>query len=72
MIHYVNYNLYGVIAFYGPERGDLRQTDGHYVAYWLKSNQQWESYDDTKDQVSLYTSFKVNAEMYLLFLSKLL
>jgi len=33
MIHYVNYNLYGVIAFYGPERGDLRQTDGHYVAY---------------------------------------
>jgi len=68
-IHGVNYNLRGVIAFDGPERGDLRQTHGHYVAYCLRSNQQWESYDDTKDQVSLkLPSFEVNAE--ILFYTK--
>lgn len=39
------YNLRGVIAFDGSAR-QLRQSYGHYIAYGLRSNDQWESYDD--------------------------
>ncbi|KAL4082923.1 hypothetical protein QTP88_029577 [Uroleucon formosanum] len=62
------YNLRGVIAFGGSER-ELRQSYSHYIAYGLRSNDQWQCYDDLKDQVSTKSkSFKVNAE--ILFYTK--
>lgn len=57
------YNLRGVIAFDGSAR-QLRQSYGHYIAYGLRSNDQWESYDDLKDQViPKSNNFKVNVEI---------
>jgi len=57
------YNLRGVIAFDGSAR-QLRQSYGHYIAYGLRSNDQWESYDDLKEQVTPKSNnFKVNVEI---------
>lgn len=57
------YNLRGVIAFDGSAR-QLRQSYGHYIAYGLRSNDQWESYDDLKEQViPKSNNFKVNVEI---------
>ncbi|XP_060845866.1 uncharacterized protein LOC132925491 [Rhopalosiphum padi] len=57
------YNLRGVIAFYGSAR-ELRQSYGHYVAYGLRSNDQWEIYDDLKEQVMPKSkNVKVNVEL---------
>lgn len=57
------YNLRGVIAFDGSAR-QLRQSYGHYIAYGLRSNDQWESYDDLKEQViTKSNNFKVNVEI---------
>lgn len=50
------YHLRGIIAFDGSAR-ILRQSyshyiaHGHYIAYGLRSNDQWECYDDLKEQV---------------------
>ncbi|KAL4154247.1 hypothetical protein QTP88_002072 [Uroleucon formosanum] len=52
------YNLRGVIAFDGSAR-ELRQSYGHYIAYGLRSNDQWQCYDDLKDQITTKSkSFK--------------
>lgn len=57
------YNLRGVIAFDGSAR-QLRQSYGHYIAYGLRSNDHWESYDDLKEQViPKSNNFKVNVEI---------
>lgn len=67
-VHGDVYNLRGVIAFDGSAR-ELRQSYGHYIAYALRSNGQWQCYDDLKEQVSSKSNyFKVNAE--ILFYTK--
>jgi ubiquitin C-terminal hydrolase len=59
------YNLKRVIAFNGSAR-QLRESCGHYKAYALRSNDQWQCYADLKKQVLLKPSnFKVNAEILL-------
>jgi len=67
-VHGNVYNLRGVIAFEGSAR-KLRQSYGHYTAYALRSNGQWQCYDDLKEQVSSKSnSCTVNAE--ILFCTK--
>jgi ubiquitin C-terminal hydrolase len=59
------YNLRGVIAFNGSAR-QLRESCGHYKAYALRSNDQWQCYDDLKEEVlSKSSNFKVNTEILL-------
>lgn len=48
------YYLRGFIAFSGPDRGNLRYSSGHYMAFSLRTNDLWEFYDDTKDKVQVY------------------
>lgn len=67
-VHGDIYNLRGVIAFDGSAR-ELRQSCGHYIAYGLRSNGQWQCYDDLKEQVSSKSNnFIINAE--ILFYTK--
>lgn len=42
----------GIVAFDASKREGLRTTtSGHYTSYALRSNDQWELYDDCKEKV---------------------
>lgn len=60
------YKLRGIINFHGSERRGLRCTTGHYTACSLRTNDNWELYDDTKLKIqNIHSSKIVDAEMII-------
>jgi ubiquitin C-terminal hydrolase len=58
------YMLRGAIIFHRSERCGLRAATGHYTTCALRSNEKWESYDDTKFNVtSSSTTSKKDIEL---------
>lgn len=47
------YTLRGAIVFHERQRSGLRQSNGHYLACALRSNDVWELYDDTKKKFKI-------------------
>jgi len=62
------YKLRGVVIFHGGERCGLRAATGHYTTCALRSNEKWESYDDTKLNVTSSSTTR-KKDIELLFYS---
>lgn len=61
------FKLRGAIIFHGGHRIGLRESNGHYTACALRTNQTWENYDDTKIKINnMRLSCKYNVE-FLIF-----
>jgi len=62
------YKLRGAVIFHGGERCGLRAATGHYTTCALRSNEKWESYDDTKLNVTSSSTTR-KKDIELLFYS---